>query len=102
MLKYEVLHDEYKDEDLARIKLTSDKWDGIIYHYHTVQFVGWEEDNDEAVLKFDYDIVESPIGMDVDSLTKEDHKEFETLLGDILVEIITESAEDENRTDNPE
>ncbi len=40
--------------------------------------------------------------MDVDSLTKEDHKEFETLLGDILVEIITESAVDENRTDNPE
>ena len=100
MQKYEVLHDEYEDADLARIKLTSDKFNGIIYHYHTVQFVGKE--NDEAVLKFDYDIVESPIDMDVDSLTKEDHKEFETLLGDILVEIITESAVNENRTDNPE
>lgn len=100
MHKYEILHDEYKDEDLARIKLTSDKWNGIIYHYHTVQFIG--EDDDEAVLKFDYDIVESPIGMDVDSLTKKDHEEFETLLGDILVEIITESVVDENRTDNPE
>ena len=97
MHKYEILHDEYKDEDLARIKLTSDKWDGIIYHYHTVQFVG--EDDDEAVLKFDYDIVESPIGMDVDSLTKKDHEEFETLLGDILVEIITE-ASNENRADD--
>ena len=100
MQKYEVLHDEYKDEDLARIKLTSDKFDGIIYHYHTVQFV--HEEDDEAVLKFDYDIVESPIYINVDSLTKEDHEEFETLLGDILVEIITESVVDENRTDNPE
>jgi len=100
MNKYEVLHDEYEDEDLARIKLTSDKWDGIIYHYHTVQFV--HEEDDEAILKFDYDIVESPIGLDVTSLTKEDHEDFETLLGDILVEIITEAAVDENRTDNPE
>tara|TARA_B100000519_G_C13853659_1_gene255453 strand:+ start:147 stop:449 length:303 start_codon:yes stop_codon:yes gene_type:complete len=100
MLKYDVLHDEYKDEDLARIKLTSDKWNGIIYHYHTVQFV--HEEDDEAVLKFDYDIVESPAGMDVDSLTEEDHTEFETLLGDILVEIITEVTVDENRTDNLE
>ena len=100
MQKYEVLHDEYKDEDLARIKFTSDKFDGIIYHYHTVQFV--HEEDDEAVLKFDYDIVESPIDINVDSLTKEDHEEFETLLGDILVEIITESVVDENRTDNPE
>ena len=93
MPTYEVLHDEYKDEDLARIKLTSDKFDGIIYHYHTVQFV--HEEDDEAVLK-------SPIDINVDSLTKEDHEEFETLLGDILVEIITESVVDENRTDNPE
>ena len=100
MQKYEVLHDEYKDEDLARIKLTSDKFDGIIYHYHTVQFV--HEEDDEAVLKFDYDIDESPIDINVDSLTKEDHEEFETLLGDILVEIITESVVDENRTDNLE
>ena len=100
MPTYEVLHDEYKDEDLARIKLTSDKFDGFIYHYHTVQFV--HEEDDEAVLKFDYDIVESPIDINVDSLTKEDHEEFETLLGDILVEIITESVVDENRTDNPE
>ena len=45
-----------------------------------------------------YDIFPTPIFQ----YHIEDHKEFETLLGDILVEIITESAVDENRTDNPE
>ncbi len=99
MLKYEVLDEEVDGEDTTRIRLTSDKWDGIIYRYHTVQFI--HEEDDEAVLKFDYDIVESPIGTDVTALTQKDHKAFETLLGDILYEIITEAAVDENRTDDP-
>ena len=36
---YEVLFDEYPDEKLARIRLTSGVWQGILYNYHTIRFV---------------------------------------------------------------
>lgn len=97
MKKYEVLFDEHKDEPIARIRLTSDKWNGIVYHYNTIKFL--EESGDEATLKFEYDIVETPNTLDIDNLVPEDKKEFETLLGDILVEIITEAASETGTND---
>ena len=95
---YEVLFDQYKHEKLARIRLTSDKWDGIIYNYHTIGFV--DEDDSDAILKFEYDIVETPKDLDVEALTESDLKEFENHLGDILVSIIEETTSDEARTDD--
>lgn len=97
---YEVLFDEYKDEKLARIKLTSGRWDGIIYNYHTIRFI--EEEKDQAVLRFEYDVVSTPEDMNVDALTEEDKLEFENHLGDILVSIIEEAATNETGTDNTE
>lgn len=97
-LQYDVLFDENVDEKLARIKLTDDKFNGIVYRYDIVTFQ--EKENDEATLKFDYEILESPEHIDVESLTEEDHTQFETTLGDILVEIISEAVTDENRADN--
>jgi len=95
---YEVLFDEYEEENLARIKLTSQKWDGIIYNYHTVRFL--EEDEENATLKFEYDVISTPEELDVDNLTQEDHQEFENHLGDILVSIIEEATSNETGTDN--
>ena len=97
---YEVLFDEYEDEKLARIKLTSDKWSGIIYNYHTVRFL--EEDEENATLKFEYDVISTPENLDVDNFTEEDHREFEQHLGDILVVIIEEATSDETGTNNTE
>jgi len=98
MLEYEVLYDEYKEEKLARIRLTDDKFCDIVYRYDVVSFQ--ESENNEATLKFDYEILESPENIDIDSLTEEDHAQFETTLGDILVEIITEDTSNENRADD--
>tara|TARA_R110000803_G_scaffold183535_1_gene245859 strand:- start:429 stop:752 length:324 start_codon:yes stop_codon:yes gene_type:complete len=95
---YDVLFDEYPDEKLARIKLTSGQWQGIVYNYHTIGFV--EQDNDDAVLKFEYDIIHTPKHLDVEGLTKEDKIEFEDYLGDILVSIIEETTSDETGTDS--
>jgi len=100
MLKYEVLYDEYKNEDLARVLLTDEKWNGIIYHYQTVKFL--DGDEDDAVMQFEYDVVEAPPDFNVETLTPEDQKEFETMLGDILIEIIREALESENRTNDTE
>ena len=95
---YEVLFDEYPDEKLARIRLTSGKWRGILYNYHTIRFIEGESDN--AVLKFEYDIIHTPKGLEVEALTEEDMKKFEDYLGDILVSIIEETTSDETGTDS--
>ena len=95
---YEVLFDEYPDEKLARIKLTSGQWNGTIYNYHTIRFL--EEENDDAVLKFEYDVIHTPKDLNIDSLTIEDKQQFEDHLGDILVSIIEETTSDETGTDS--
>ena len=45
--QYEVLWDDFKNEDLARIKLIGGKWDGLIYKYDTVSFLE-QEDGDRS------------------------------------------------------
>ena len=95
---YEILWDDHKNEDLARIKIIQGKWDGLIYNYTTVSFD--EQESEEAILHFEYDVEKTPSGIDIDSLTEEDKISFETLLGDILVEIITEGTTNADRANN--
>ncbi len=94
MNKYEIIFDDdYKDEDTAKIKILDGKYKDLVYHYNYVSF------NEESVnLQFEYDIDETPEGLEVDKLKSEDRKEFETVLGDILVDIV--ETKNENRTDN--
>jgi hypothetical protein len=94
---YEVLWDETPDHELCKIKLTEGKWENLIYNYKTVKII--EKDGGDAILKFDYDIVETPTNLDIDNLTPKDKQNFENLLGDVLVNIIERDI-DEDRTDN--
>ena len=94
---YEVLWDESPDHELCKIKLTDGKWQDLIYNYETVKFI--EKDGDDAILKFDYNIVETPTNLDIDNLTPKDKRNFEDLLGDVLVDIIERDI-NEDRTDN--
>jgi hypothetical protein len=97
--EYEVLFDDYSNETVARIRLTSDGWNGIIYHYNTVKI---KEAGDEAVLKFEYDIVETPAQINIEDLSPDDKYRLEKLIGDVLVDIIEECIHNEDRTNNPE
>lgn len=94
MNKYKIIFDdEYKDEDTAKIRILDGKYKDLVYHYNYVSF------NEESVnLQFEYDIDETPEGLEVDKLESEDRKEFEIVLGDILVDIV--ESKNENRTDN--
>ena len=94
MNKYKIIFDdEYKDEDTAKIRILDGKYKDLVYHYNYVSF------NEESVnLQFEYDIDETPEGLEVDKLKSEDRKEFEIVLGDILVDIV--ESKNENRTDN--
>lgn len=62
------------------IGLVGGKYDGVVYRYGKV---GIEENGDSAVLRFDYEIVDSN-GIPVDSIGDD----FRNTIGDILTEII--------------
>lgn len=96
--KFEVLFDEYEDQELARIRIEEDGWEGLIYHYGKVDV---SEDGDQATLSFEYDVDYVPENIDLDSLSEEDQKSFETILGDIILQIIEEKQySHENRGSN--
>ena len=94
MNKYKVIFDdEYKDEDTAKIKILEGKYKELVYHYNYVSF------NEESVnLQFEYDIDETPEGLEIDDLDESDREELEQILGDILVNIV--ETKNETRTDN--
>ena len=70
--------------ELAVIEILEGKYRGIQYTYGTVKPL-----DDDAVLKFSYDLVEGEV---------EDKDDFHNILGDILVNIVM--RDDEDRTVN--
>lgn len=85
-----------------KIKFTNTDFSDIILSIYGIEFI---EGDDNANMKFDYDIHEGTVPEDR-------MEEFKTLMGDFLVQAITEGLEknelvyhggiDENRKDNTE
>ena len=67
------------------IGLVGGKYDGVVYRYGKV---GIEENGDSAVLRFNYEIVDSN-GIPVEVIGDD----FKNIIGDILTEIIEEQTE---------
>ena len=76
---YEILFDEYKDEPIARIRLTEGPFCDTIFHINQVS----AEKLEEGVLSFDYSIDEGTV-------SEELVEEFEQTVGNIVIEIIEE------------
>ena len=84
--KYKVLYDEeYTDEETLKIELQDGKWTGVVYHYNVISI---KEDKDQTELSFTYDIDSVPSHIDTDKLSPKDKQDFETLLGDIVIDIV--------------
>lgn len=84
-----------EDADVFAIKLKGGKYDGVMYCYGAVSV-----EEDMPKLKFDYIIIDTN-NLFLDDLTKDE--EFHTIIGDILVEMITvEGQDDPPRNNNPE
>lgn len=84
-----------EDADMYAIKLKGGKYDGIMYCYGSVSV-------DESIpkLNFDYTIIDTNKFF-LDHLTNDE--EFHTMIGDILVEMITAEGQDDTpRNNNPE
>ena len=83
-LEYEYVEDK-DDNQLDCVKIIEGKYDGFVYQYGQVS-INEEETDSQASLKFNYRIVE-----DVDD---SDADELQTILGDILVDILEHHVEE--------
>lgn len=90
------------DDGQYKIKFTNTKFNDIVLSIYGIQFI---EGEDEANMKFDYDIHEG-------NVTDSDFEEFKQLMGDFILQaieygiknndLVYTGGTDENRTDNPE
>ena len=88
--KYKVLFDSMNNpkEQIAPVKILDGKYKGMIYSYGMVQVIPKFEsfanvmDDDELVLKFEYNV------LDESEIKDDKSEELEELLGDILMDII--------------
>lgn len=80
------------DEQQA-FQILEGKFQDVIYKYN--KFGVNESPNDDGTLtyKFEYDILEIPEEIVNKQYADEEGKEFETLIGDILIEVLQENIE---------
>jgi hypothetical protein len=82
--------EEHSDNKYA-ITLEEGKFAGVKFVFGEVSFKlpesGIISDEDNCTLKYDYDIIESP-----SQIVEENVIEFETLLGDLLLQLIDEGV----------
>jgi|TARA_Y100000034_G_scaffold135382_1_gene207098 hypothetical protein len=83
-LEYEYIEDA-NDKELECIKIIEGKYNGFVYQYGQVS-INEEDDESQASLNFNYRIIE-----DVDD---SDADELQTILGDILVDILENHVEE--------
>jgi len=83
---------ENPKSDLTGFRITDGVYKDVVYTYGKVQPV---EENDKLRLKFEYNVVENPSGVDTED------KNFINVIGDILtIEVEKDGNSRENRTDS--
>jgi len=83
---------ENPKSDLTGFRITDGVYKDVVYTYGKVQPV---EENDKLRLKFEYNVVENPSGVDTED------KNFINVIGDILTkEVEKDGNSRENRTDS--
>ena len=80
-------------EDQFAFRISEGKFKDVIYKYN--KFGVDEKPNDDGTLtyKFEYDILEIPEEIVNKQYADEEGREFETLIGDILIEVLQENIE---------
>ncbi len=83
---------ENPKSDLTGFRITDGVYKDVVYTYGKVQPI---EENDKLRLKFEYNVVENPSGVDTED------KNFINVIGDILtIEVEKDGNSRENRTDS--
>jgi len=83
---------ENPKSDLTGFRITDGVYKDVVYTYGKVQPI---EENDKLRLKFEYNVVENPSGVETED------KNFINVIGDILTkEVEKDGNSRENRTDS--
>lgn len=100
MIKYTILEQATPDST-ADIMIAEGKFEGFVYNYGTIRVN--EDEHGQGVMSYEYELKSAPDGFVMQNEEAE-KKEFETLIGDILVDIIEQQMENElgNRDIDPE
>ena len=85
---------DFDNSEITGVALLNEEFNGVIYHYNKARIV---EEGEIARLQFGYTIVH-PGKYDVDDLNS--NEKFHIIMGDILTEILTKKANDEQTRTN--
>jgi len=91
---YQIVPNPQNDNDEQQaFRITEGKFQDVIYKYN--KFGVNDKPNDDGTLtyKFEYDILEIPEEIVNKQYADEEGREFETLIGDILIEVLQENIE---------
>ena len=96
---YDLVPNAVGDEYHVSLKGT-EKFDGVTYRYGRVQFGDKENTDGTLTFRYEYDIVTVPKHIADQELDNSDKDELESLVGDILLDILeTDLSDKESRKD---
>ena len=86
-------------EDQFAFRISEGKFKDVVYKYNKFGVNPDPNPDDTLTYKFEYDIIEIPEEIVNKKYTDEEGKEFESLIGEILIDVIQENIEMEETED---
>lgn len=95
---YEMIPDPYSpNTDYWCVRITKGDFAGLVYKYGNIRINPFiDEDNETITANFEYDIIDLPVELRTKEFQDEVKLEFETFLGNIMMEIIHRSFKEED------
>lgn len=88
-----------KDDGFC-IQVLQGPFSHTIYKYTNFKIVDEPDEEDNVKCSYSYDILLSPSDIGERDITQEEGELFEKTIGEVLLELIWDSAQDENRNNN--
>ena len=99
-MKKNITYVEKADSDFTSIKVLQEPYNGIIYTYGKVKVSEPEGEGENAKISFDYRVEEVPPVFGKSKEEIENDQDFANFIGDILVEILEDSVENDGSSDD--
>jgi len=99
-MKTKITYVEKADSDFTSIKVLQEPYNGIIYTYGKVKVSDPNGDGEKATLTFDYRVEEVPPVFGKSKEEIENDEDFANFIGDILVEILEDSIDNDGSSDD--
>jgi hypothetical protein len=95
---YEFIIDPLRGDELyGAIEIIKGDFGGLVYNYKEYNFTKIDEETGAPTVKFSFDVLSVPDDMLGKQYPDEKKQEFDQLLGDILIDIVTNQIDEEGR-----